>query len=200
MIPTILRDALPRQLAYAVSGVELARELQSLEPFDAVGMFFLFTSGVQLDYYDPIVSRSQIYPVLALDRGMPQLTGNAVEQLRRKTGRGAPEKLTGSGVARAQAQLLGQTLEELEASREHGGELDLCDVSVCVFPVKTRLRRRIARHVTETGIRPIRNWLVGALQRREPKRPLVILYDERLSTVTSKFADPWAEGAPRYYK
>lgn len=199
MIPTILRDALPRQLAYAVSGVELARELQSLEPFDAVGMFFLFTSGVQLDYYDPIVSRSQIYPVLALDLGMPQLTSNAVEQLRRKTGRSGPEKLTGSGVARAQAQLLGQTLEELNADQEPG-ELDLCDVSISVFPVKARLRRRIARHITETGIRPIRNWLVGALQRKEPKRPLVLLYDERLSSVTSKFAEPWAAGEPRYYK
>ena len=208
VIPTILRDSLPRQLAYSVSGATLARELGFAEGLEDMGLFYLFTSGVQVDYYDPIVSRAQCYPVLALDHYMPQLTSNALEMLRKKTGRGplgghvrGGEWFTMRlrGAARAQAQFLGQSMAELEEVENKDGELELCDVSICVFPVKSRLRKRVSRLILETAIRPIRNWLGAPPERRETQRPLVILYDELEGAVSTKFCEEWPDvDVPRH--
>ena len=51
MIPTLLKDTLPRQLMYAINGARLARELKSVEGLEEMGFFYLFTSGVQVDHY-----------------------------------------------------------------------------------------------------------------------------------------------------
>ncbi len=197
MIPTVLKDALPRQLAYAVSGARLSRELKCVEGLEQMGLFYLFTSGVQLDYYDPIVSPVPTYPVLALDGCPPQLTSSALETLRRKTGR--KKELFDFGAMRAQAQLMGRSVDALE--EDEAGEMKLCDVSICVFPVKARLRKRVSRAVLDTAIQPIRNWLSAAHEREVPQRPLVILFDERQGTVTTKFADERTDpSSPRHYK
>lgn len=206
----MLRDSLPRQLAYPVSGATLARELGFAEDLEDMGFFYLFTSGVQVDYYDPIVSGAQCYPVLALDHHTPQLTSNTVERLRKKTGRGPPGRYFGGsewftmrlrGAARAQAQLMGQSLAELEEVDNKDGELELCEVSICVFPVKSRLRKRVSRLILETAIQPIRNWLGAPPERREIQRPLVILYDELEGAVSTKFCEEWPDAdVPRHYR
>jgi hypothetical protein len=208
VIPTVLRDALPRQLAYAVSGARLSREFKYIEGLEQMGLFYLFTSGVQLDFYDPIVSPLPTYPVLALDDCLPQLTSSALEALRRKTGRkkelfdfGVGELFSLRGAMRAQAQLMGRSVAELEEDEDGDGEMKLCDVSICVFPVKARLRRRVSRAILDTAIQPVRNWLSATRERAVPPRPLVILFDEMKGTVMTKFADEWIDpSAPRYYK
>lgn len=206
VIPTVLKDALPRQLAYAVSGVRLSRELKCVEGLEQMGLFYLFTSGVQLDHYDPIVSPVPTYPVLALDDGLPQLTSSALQMLRRKSGRkeelfdfAAGEWASPRGAKRAQAQLMGRAIAELEEDED--GEMKLCDVSICVFPVKARLRKRVARAILDTAMQPIRNWLSATRERDVPQRPLVILFDELKGTVTTKFADERTDpSGPRYYE
>ena len=81
------------------------------------------------------------------------------------------------------------------------GEMKLCDVSICVFPVKARLRKRVSRVVLDTAMQPIRNWLSATRERELPQRPLVILFDELKGTVTTKFADERTDpSGPRYYK
>ena len=206
MIPTVLKDALPRQLAYAVSGARLSRELKCVEGLEQMGLFYLFTSGVQLDYYDPIVSPVPTYPVLALDDCLPQLTSSALQMLRRKTGRkeelfdfAAGEWVSLRGAKRAEAQLMGRSISELEEDED--GEMKLCDVSICVFPVKARLRKRVSGVVLDTAMQPIRNWLSATRERELPQRPLVILFDELKGTVTTKFTDERTNpSGPRYYK
>ncbi len=193
----MLKDSLPRQLAYSVNGARLARELEDIDRLEDMGLFYLFTSGVQIDHYDPIVSKVQAYPVLALDNHTPQLTSNAVERLRRKTGR---EKKLGRGAARAQAQLMGRSAREPVVTTPARAELVLCDVCFCVFPVKIRLRDKVSTLILDTAIQPIRNWLSAAPQRKGAQRPLVIVFDELSGRVTTKFAAGWADTGPRYYK
>ncbi len=211
VIPIILRDALPRQLAYAVSGARLARELKSVEGLEEMGLFYLFTSGVQVDHYDPIVSRAREYPVLALDNGLPQLTSNALERLRTKTGRRSSRSWGSGGgdwfgmplrgAARAQAQLMGGSVSELEDDDPTAGELELCSVSIMVFPVKARMRKRVTKLILEAAVQPARNWLCAAADRKETQRPLVILFDEQRGTVSTKFCEEWRNPtAPRHYK
>lgn len=206
VIPTVLKDALPRQLAYAISGARLSRELRCVEGLEQMGLFYLFTSGVQLDHYDPIVSPVPTYPVLALDDCLPQLTSSALQTLRRKTGRkeerfdfAAGELFSLRGAKRAQAQLMGKSVADLEEDED--GEMKLCDASICVFPVKARLRKRVSRVIFDTAMQPIRNWLGTTRDREVPQRPLVILFDELKGTVTTKFADERTDSSgPRYYK
>ena len=211
MIPTLLKDTLPRQLMYAINGARLARELKSVEGLEEMGLFYLFTSGVQVDHYDPIVSRAHEYPVLALDNGLPQLTSSALERLRMKTGRhskaawgiGGGEwfSMRLRGAARAQAQLMGCSVTELEQNKTAGGELELCKVSIMVFPVKARMRKRVTRLILETAVQPVRNWLSAAPDRKETQPPLVILFDEQRGTVSTKFCEEWSDpAAPRHYK
>ena len=207
----MLKDALPRQLAYAVSGARLARELKQVEGVEEMGLFYLFTSGVQVDHYDPIVSRAHEYPVLALDNGLPQLTSSALERLRTKTGRrsnvgwviGGGEwfSMRLRGAARAQAQLMGCSVAELEQHEPAGRELELCKVSIMVFPVKARMRKRVTKLILEAAIQPVRNWLGATPDRKKTQRPLVIQFDEQRGTVSTKFCDEWSDPtAPRHYK
>ena len=211
MIPKLLKDALPRQLAYAISGARLAKELKPVEGLEEMGLFYLFTSGVQLDHYDPIVSRAHEYPVLALDNSLPQLTNSALERLRTKTGRrsdlgwriGGGEWFTSRfhGAARAQAQLMGCSVAELEKKESAAGELELCQQSILVFPVKARMRKRVTKLILEHAIQPVRNWLTAARNSRETQRPLVILFDEQRGTVWTKFCEDWSDpAAPRHYR
>ncbi len=193
----MLKDSLPRQLAYSVNGARLARELEGISCLGDMRLFYLFTSGVQIDHYDPIVSKMQVYPVLALDNHTPQLTSNSVERLRRKTGR---EEKLGRGAARAQAQLMGLSVSEPVVPAPVRPELVLCDVSLCIFPVKTRLRDRVSTLVLDTAIQPIRNWLSAVAERKEAQRPLVVVFDELSGKVATKFAEGWSGTGRRYYK
>ena len=186
MFPIILKDELPRQLAYSVNVAQLCDQLRDLEVGDDVGLFLLFTSGVQIDYYDPVTSKAPLYPVLAVDNGPPQLVSGARAQLFEKRKRKEPDK--GTGAYRVYAK-----------RDDEEDEPELCAVSVSLFPVKVRIRRRVSDAVLREGVQPIRNWLLA--ESRSEHRPLVILYDETERCLQTKFAEEWTSAqSPRFYR
>lgn len=111
MCPVVVKDELPRLIAYPIGERLLRHELgPGLPAEDELGVFLLYTSGVQVDLYDPVTSRAKSYPVLVFDRGIPDLTSEARARLREQS-----EKLTSDerpiGMVRADEQLRARDLD-----------------------------------------------------------------------------------------
>jgi len=73
--------------------------------------------------------------------------------------------------------------------------------SILVFPVKVRLKQRVADALRKQGMRPLVRWFSAKSAPGTVQRPLVLLYDEPTSGIVAKFAEDW-DGTPierRYY-
>ena len=151
-LSTILRDKLPRTLAYPVAEGLLASDLHAAANLDHVALYFLYGSSPQALVYDPARSALTHYPVLVLRRGLPSLR---------------VETLTG----------------DLDS---YG---DTC--SILSFPVKARLRPRVAAAIREQGMRPLQKWLTAAADPELKQRPLVLYYDETAQRISARFAEDW---------
>jgi len=187
MIPIVLKDTVPRQLAYPVGDAYLSEQLGADVQLEDLALFFLFTSGIQLDHYDPLTSSETTYPVLALDHEPPPLVGTAKARLRDDRRRRA-ELL---GVIRT-----GRAAED-QPEAPLGADLD-ASVAIVVFPVKTRMRRRVTDAIETQGIKLIRNWLAAAPEVQKDQKPLVLLFDEISGRVSARFA--MQEGPRRLYR
>lgn len=188
MSSIILKDELPRMISYPIGETLLVHELGAAIEAEDLGLYFLYTSGVQLNHYDPVTCKDGRYPVMALDRHPPQLNTDAEKRLaeERRSGRGfGADKL--SGVARAQAQLLGGDIET-----ESGEVWEPPPVCLSIFPVKTRLRRKVEDAIIDFALRPILNWLGASEQAAATQKALVLVFDETESKITTKFAEPSA--------
>ena len=103
---TFVIDTLPRTLAFPFDERDLEAALDANAALERVGMFFLYTSGIQVEKYDPLTCHDTLYPILALDDRMPTLDTAALARLvdmfsdRR-------DEYDLSGAARADAQLAG---------------------------------------------------------------------------------------------
>ena len=72
--------------------------------------------------------------------------------------------------------------------------------SILVFPVKVRIKAKIAEAILQQGLRPLRNWLSVEAHPDKPQRPLVLIYNETTQRISSKFAAPWhGPEQDRYY-
>lgn len=199
MSPVVIRDELPRLVTYPVGEVFLRAQLEPVLREDDAGIYFLYLSGVQSNHYDPVLSRATVYPVLALDREPPQLCSDALARLdEQQRRRSAIVDERRAGVMRADAQLRGEDqvivpLQELDS-------LPDLRLSVSIFPVKTRLRRRVEDGIIEGALRPLRNWLSAPPGQQSGQRPLVLIFDEETGKVSAKFAEPWNDAKERYYR
>ena len=181
MIPIVLKDTVPRQLAYPVGDAYLSEQLGADVQLEDLALFFLFTSGIQLDHYDPLTSTETSYPVLALDREAPPLVGEA--RLR--------------DARRRKAELAGLIRRGRRGAATSESDLD-APVSIVVFPVKTRMRRRVTDAIEAQGIKLIRNWLAAPPEVKKDQKPLVLLFDETTGRVSARFARQ--EGPRRLYR
>lgn len=197
--PVVIRDELPRLVTYPVGEVFLRAELGPVLGEDDAGIYFLYLSGVQVNHYDPVLSRDSVYPVLALDREPPQLCSDALARLdeqRRRRSQIVDERR--AGVMRADAQLRGQ--DRSLAPPERPDDLLELPLSIAIFPVKTRLRRKIEDGIVEGAVRPLRNWLTAPPDQHATQRPLVLCFDEESGKVSARFAEPWGDAKERYYR
>jgi hypothetical protein len=195
----VIRDELPRLVAYPVGEVFLRAQLEPALREDDAGIYFLYLSGVQVNHYDPVVSRGSVYPVLALDREPPQLCSDALARLEeQQRRRNAIVDERRAGVMRADAQLRGED-QRLPAA-DPCSPLPELPLSIAIFPVKTRLRRRVEDGIAEGGLRPLRNWLAASVAQHATQRPLVLVFDEETGKVSAKFAEPWDDAKERYYR
>src|SRR5262249_4292766 len=103
-----------------------------------------------------------------------------------------------AGVMRADAQLRGEDHPLLPL--EHLDALPDLRISIAIFPVKTRLRRRVEDGILDGAIRPMRNWLAAPPGQHSTQRPLVLLFDEETGKVSAKFGDPWHDAKERHYR
>lgn len=72
--------------------------------------------------------------------------------------------------------------------------------AILVFPVKARIKPKIAEALRNDGIRPVLRWLTAKPVPGSPQRPLVLVYDETAHRVTAKFAEEWdGAAAERVY-
>ena len=73
--------------------------------------------------------------------------------------------------------------------------------SILVFPVKARIKPRIADAVKEMAVRPMIRWMTAKVPATAVQRPLVLIYDEPSGRVSAKFAEEWdgREIDRRYY-
>ena len=199
---TLVIDTLPRILAFPFDERDLEGALESNEHLNKVGVFFLYTSGIQVDHYDPLTCPDTSYPILALDDQMPTLAATTRARLSetyKATLQTDSQEL--SGAARADAQLAGQYQQEQPQPRQSGTvELELCETACIVFPVKRRIRMRVAEAISAKGARAIRNWFSIPEERRASRKPLVLYYDEAADLVTTKFCEKIQPGQPRYYR
>jgi hypothetical protein len=198
-MPVIIRDELPRLVTYPIGELFLRSHLGPGLCDDDAGLYFLYLSGVQVNFYDPVLSRAAHYPVLALDRHSPQLCNDAMARLeeeQRKREQIVDDRR--AGVLRADAQLRGRDAELAEPERVVG--LPELPLSIAIFPVKTRLRRKIEDGIAGSALRPLRNWLAAPGDRHTAQRPLVLCFDEESGKVSAKFADPWDDARGRYYR
>jgi hypothetical protein len=198
-MPIVVRDELPRLITYPIGELFLRTHLSASLSEDDAGLYYLYLSGVQINLYDPVTSRATAYPVLALDREPPQLCSDAIARLeeeKRKRERIVDERR--AGVLRADAQLRGK--DSIAAPVVPVESLPDLSISVAVFPVKTRLRRKIEDGIVESALRPIRNWLAAPFDQQATQRPLVICFDEETGRVGAKFAEPWDDARNRYYR
>jgi hypothetical protein len=197
--PVVIRDELPRLVTYPVGELFVRAQFGSVLSEDEIGVYFLYLSGVQVNHYDPVISRASVYPVLALDREPPQLCSDALARLdeeRRRRRETLDERRI--GVMRADAQLRGQDALLVDP----GPDVDLPELplSIAIFPVKARLRRRIEDGIIESAMRPLRNWLTAPPDQRAAQRPLVLCFDEESGKVSAKFAESWDHAKERYYR
>jgi hypothetical protein len=193
-------------LAYPIELLELVDGLEAEEgPLEDTGVFFLYTSGSQVEHYDPLTSAEKLYPVVALDRCMPQLAGTTLAQLARAHSeelakRSTHEQKQLEGAARADAQLAG-AFNKIQPLAPSPQDLVLCSTFILVFPVKRRIRVKVAACLQKTGFRYLKNWLNAPLEQRENQSPLVLLYDETADRVTAKFSEKEPDpSAPRIYR
>jgi hypothetical protein len=197
--PVVIRDELPRLVTYPVGEVFLRAQLEPVLREDDAGVYFLYLSGVQVNHYDPVVSRATVYPVLALDREPPQLCSDALARLddqQRRRSEIVDERR--AGVMRADAQLRGE--DRALAPLDLAGPLPDLPLAISIFPVKTRLRRKVEDGIVDGALRPLRNWLAAPAAQHASQRPLVLLFDEETGKVSAKFAEPWHEAKERYYR
>jgi hypothetical protein len=197
--PVVIRDELPRLVTYPVGEVFLRAQLEPVLREDDAGIYFLYLSGVQSNHYDPVLSRATVYPVLALDREPPQLCSDALARLdeqQRRRSEIVDERR--AGVMRADAQLRGE--DHLISPFETVDPLPDLLLSIAIFPVKTRLRRRVEDGIVDGALRPMRNWLAAPPGQQATQRPLVLLFDEETGKVSAKFAEPWHDAKERYYR
>jgi hypothetical protein len=181
--PVIVKDDLPRLIAYPIGEGLLRQELGTALPGDRTAFYFLYLSGVQVNHYDPVISKEPRYPVLALDREAPQLCADTIARLEEQR-RKKYELLHGD-----QPGSPGEMITH---------EFD-CRLSVALFPVKARLRRKLEDAILDDGLRPMKNWLTAPPDVQAQQRPLVLVYDEATGKVSAKFAEPW-EGKERVYR
>jgi hypothetical protein len=197
--PVVIRDELPRLVTYPVGEVFLRAQLGAALREDDAGIYFLYLSGVQVNHYDPVLSRASVYPVLALDREPPQLCSDALARLedqRRRRSEIVDERR--AGVMRADAQLRGQ--DRILAPPELPDDLPDLPLSIAIFPVKTRLRRKVEDGIVDGALRPLRNWLSAPPEQHAGQRPLVLCFDEESGKVSARFAEPWGDAKERYYR
>jgi hypothetical protein len=197
--PVVIRDELPRLVTYPVGELFLRTHLGSALPEEDTGLYFLYLSGVQVNHYDPVLGREREYPVLALDRRPPQLCADALarlEEQRRRRREIVDERL--AGVARADAQLRGEDRPVEPA--EPADDVRELPLSVAIFPVKTRLRRKVEDGIVDDALRPMRAWLAAPPAQHAAQRPLVLCFDEETGKVTAKFAEPSDGARERYYR
>ena len=167
-----------------------------------LGLYLLYISGVQLDYYDPLTSTEKRYPVLIADNGPPPLCTNTInrlieDQIRREKA-SLPLEAGLNGTARAEAQLAGG--DDTAATTLERPELRLPPMSLIVLPVKTRFRTKVGKLIETQSLRALRNWFSCKPELKAKQRPLVLSYDEESESVTSKFADDWTDHSrPRFY-
>jgi hypothetical protein len=141
-VPAVVKDDVPRLITFPSGELLLRQKLGDALPAEVVGLYFLYLSGVQVNYYDPVVSKAESYPVLALDRRPPQLCVETLVRLaeqRRKRRELVDERLAGG--ARTEGAPRGEERGTEDERLDEEGELAL---SVMLFPVKTRLRSRCA--------------------------------------------------------
>jgi len=197
--PVVIRDELPRLVTYPVGEIFLRTHLGAAFNEDEAGLYFLYLSSVQVNLYDPVVSRASAYPVLALDRQPPQLCADALTRLRDQRRRhNAIVDERRAGVLRADAQLHGQDRSVEPLDLDDG--LPELPLSIAIFPVKTRLRRRVEDGIVEGALRPLRNWLGALREQQATQRPLVLSFDEESGKVHAKFAEPWEDAKERQYR
>ncbi len=175
VIAIVLKDPVPRQLAYPVGEGYLSEQLAGDMSLDDAGLFFLFTSGIQLDHYDPLTSKEVSYPVMALDREPPPLVGHAEARLH--------------DAERRRAELAGKTEPDEAVAYE---------TSIVIFPVKTRMRRRVTDALEVQGLTFIRNWLAAPADLKTNQKPLVLIFDENTGRISARFAKE--EGSRRMYR
>jgi hypothetical protein len=198
-MPIVLKDELPRLITYPIGEIFLRAHLAESLSEDEAGLYYLYLSGVQVNFYDPVTSRATSYPVLALDRHPPQLCSDALARLedqQRKREQIVDERR--AGVLRADAQLRGR--DSIVAPPALVDAFPDLPLSVAVFPVKTRLRRKVEDGIVECALRPMRNWLSAPFDQHATQRPLVICFDEDSGRVSAKFAEPWDDAKERYYR
>jgi hypothetical protein len=197
--PVVIRDELPRLVTYPVGEVFLRAQIGPVLREDDAGIYFLYLSGVQVNHYDPVLSRASVYPVLALDREPPQLCSDALarlEEQRRRRSAIVDERR--AGVMRADAQLRGQ--DRILQQPALPDDLPELPLSIAIFPVKTRLRRKVEDGIVEGALRPLRNWLSAPGEQHSSQRPLVLCFDEESGKVSARFAEPWGDAKERYYR
>ena len=182
----VMNDGLPRNIAYPIKGSTLEEALlQVEEEVGEIGLYFLYISGVQLDYYDALTSKVKRYPVLVLDRTPPPLNTDVTTRLLQqqiaqdhRTSALRDPKRPLSGTALAEAQL---RKEETGGEEEEPvPELELPDISLLVVPVKTRFRTKIGNLIETQGMQAIKNWLSCKPEMQANQRPLVLTYDEAM--------------------
>ena len=183
MSPVIIKDDLPRLIAYPIGEGLLRQELGDALPGDRTAFYFLYLSGVQINHYDPVISKEPKYPVLALDREAPQLCADTIARLEEQ--RRKKYELLGGDESSSAEDLLAHDID--------------CKLSVALFPVKARLRRKLEDAILDDALRPMKNWLTAAPDVQAQQRPLVLVYDESSGKVSAKFAEPW-NGKERVYR
>ena len=198
----ILNDGLPKNISFPLRGTVLEDALKDIVPAHELGLYLLYISGVQLDYYDPLTSTEKRYPVLVADNGPPPLCSNTInrlieDQVRRQRA-SLPLEARLNGTARAEAQLAGD--DRAESTTLQAPELRLPPMSLIVLPVKTRFRTKVGKLIETQALRALKNWFSCKPELKAKQRPLVLTYDEESESVTSKFADDWTdESRPRFY-
>jgi hypothetical protein len=197
MIDPILRDEVPKAISYPIHESFFEESFGDATLAAPIGLYLIYTSGSQVTHYDPLVSAATRYPVLALDVRVPPLNANVVSGLFEAKIR--KKRLPMAGYDRAEKQLRGETGAEWweRIDRMTGAEkveaqiryLELPELSIAVFPVKRRLRARVADAIELQGLRPMANWVSASFAPHGSQRPLVLVYDEESGAIQTKFAD-----------
>ena len=200
---TVIYDQLQKELAYPLSAARLRAELSGVVAADSIGLFFLYSSGIQSKHYDPRTSRAQSYPILVLDNGLPPLSRPMMRRLfELELGR---QEMVGEPSSSEQpaAGVNGQP-DPASCSDEVSRQLlakRLPATSLLIFPVKARLKQRTSNALDSMAVRAMKNWLSVSPDIKSKQRPLLLVFDEPSGRLVTKFAETWdGDSARRLYR